>query len=133
MEDTEQQPASQRPIPAWNPLGWPLYLRVLLGVILGTVIGLAFGTREIAFGWTTAHLGTTAGLYIQPLTALATPLIFFAIVEAFVRTNITGRQGAQMFLVCAINIAVAFTIGLTILNVWQPGRAWKGQLEVPTP
>jgi Na+/H+-dicarboxylate symporter len=65
-------------------------------------------------------------LYIRLLTALATPLIFFAIVDAFVRTQITGRQGLKMLLVCSVNIAAAFAIGLTILNVWQPGRSWRG-------
>ncbi len=110
----------------WNPLGWPLYLRVLLGVVAGTAIGLAFGSREIALGWNNSHLGMVAGLYIQLLTALATPLIFLAIVEAFVRTHISGRQGLKMFFICALNICVAFVIGLVILNTWQPGRAWQG-------
>ena len=128
MEETQELP-NRGSRGTWNPLRWPLYLRVLLGVVLGTVIGMSFGTREIAFGWTTEHLGAIASLYIQLLTALATPLIFFAIVEAFVRTNITGRQGLRMFFVCAANIAVAFAIGLTILNVWQPGRSWEGKLR----
>lgn len=106
-----------------------MYLRVLLGVILGTAIGLALGSELQPPGWSTADLGAIANLYIQVLTALATPLIFFAILDAFVRTHISGRQGAKMFLICGINIAVAFAIGLTIINVWQPGRAWQGTLS----
>ncbi len=106
-----------------------MYLRVLAGVILGTSVGIAFGIENIAFGWTTAEFGVIANLYIQLLTALATPLIFFAILDAFVRTDISGRQGAKMFVICTMNIAVAFAIGLTILNVWEPGRAWQGTLE----
>lgn len=109
-------------------MAWPLYLRVLAGVILGAGIGLLFGTRSILFGCSTAQLGVLAGLYIQFLTALATPLIFFAIVEAFVQTHISGRQGLTMFLVCGLNVVVAFAIGLTILNLWQPGRTWEGSL-----
>lgn len=112
----------------WNPWRWPLYLRVLLGVLLGLSVGTAFETREILAGWTTAELGIIAGIYIQLLTTLATPLIFFAIVEAFVQTEITGRQGLKMLVICTGNIAVAFVIGLTILNVWQPGRTWQGSL-----
>jgi DAACS family dicarboxylate/amino acid:cation (Na+ or H+) symporter len=119
-----------------------LYVRVLLGVILGTVIGVAFpslrltagkldpqGTltpQVVALGWTTADLGSIASMYIDLLTALATPLIFFAVAEAFVRTNITGRQGLKMFLICAVNIIVAFAIGLTLLNTIEPGAAWQG-------
>ena len=33
-----------------------------------------------------------------------------------------------MFLICAVNVIVAYTIGLTILNVWQPGRSWHDHL-----
>lgn len=141
MSACESKPKESLPTPAWwSPLGWPLYVRVVLGVVLGAAVGYCFpavknadGTlvaRELAFGrfstgWTTADLGSIATLYIQLLTALATPLVFFAVVEAFVRTNITGRQGLKMFAICLVNIAFAFGIGLTILNVFQPGAAWK--------
>jgi len=107
----------------------PLYIRVLIGVICGTALGFGFQQREILFGYTNADLSQLAGLYVQLLTALATPLIFFAIVDAFVRTNISGRQGLKMFLICLFNIAVAFTIGLTILNLFQPGLAWNNHFQ----
>jgi DAACS family dicarboxylate/amino acid:cation (Na+ or H+) symporter len=113
----------------FNPLNWPLYGRVLLGVVLGTLIGHFFGTRPILFDVTTRHLGELGLLVIRLLTTLCTPLILFAILEAFVRTQITGRQGMRMVFICAFNIAVAFVIGLTIMNTWQPGLAWRGKLE----
>ena len=129
MASASDPPPSASPLSsAWAPWRWPMYLRVLAGVLLGAAIGLTFGTRPIAFGGTTAELGEIGGLYIQLLTALATPLIFFAILDAFVRTHITGWQGAKMFAICGLNVAVAFAIGLTIINVWQPGRAWQGTL-----
>jgi DAACS family dicarboxylate/amino acid:cation (Na+ or H+) symporter len=113
---------------AYNPLRWPLYLRVLIGVIVGATLGILFGDREIVFGWKNADLAVLGGLYIRLLTVLATPLIFFAIVDAFVQTRISGWQGLKLAFVCCINIAVAFAIGLTVLNVWQPGRTWQGTL-----
>jgi len=126
---------TESPAPAWNPLRWPLPVRVLLGVVLGVALGAYFGPNEIALGWTNENLARLGGLYIRLLTALATPLIFFAIVDAFVRTQITGWQGLKMLLACSVNIAAAFAIGLTILNVWQPGRSWRGivaeQMEAP--
>jgi Na+/H+-dicarboxylate symporter len=117
---------AESPAPAWNPLRWPLPIRVLLGVVLGVALGTCFGPNEIALGWTNEDLARLGGLYIRLLTALATPLIFFAVVDAFVRTQITGWQGLKMLLVCSVNIVAAFAIGLTILNVWQPGRSWRG-------
>ena len=128
-------PKVEQPQPnRWSPLSWPLPVKVVIGVFLGALLGY-FGSkllpsgvlepRDLGFGWTTAHLGEIAKLYIQLLTALATPLIFFAVVEAFVRTQISGRQGAKMFAICLVNIAFAFTVGLVILNVFRPGEAWQ--------
>ncbi len=134
MQSAGQETEGEWPsLSPWNPFRWPLASRVLAGVIVGASIGLIFRTREIAFGWTTMQMGIVAGLYIQLLTALATPLIFFAIVEAFVQTHISGRQGLKMFCICAVNIAVAFLIGLTILNVWQPGKTWEKTLADHSP
>ena len=78
---------------SWFPSEWPMYLRVVLSVLAGATVGLTFGQKSIAFGWTTAECGLFSSLYIQLLTTLATPLIFFAILDAFVRTHISGRQG----------------------------------------
>jgi Na+/H+-dicarboxylate symporter len=127
-DSSEIIPEIAPPSRVWNPLRWPLPVRVLIGVIVGALIGTRFGRGPIAFGWTNADSGVLAGFYIQLLTALATPLIFFAIVEAFVQTQLTGRQGLKMAAICLVNIAVAFAIGLTILNVWTPGKSWQGSL-----
>lgn len=124
MTDPNPKPA----IP-WNPWRWPLYLRVLLAVILGTLLGLQFGTSPIVFGVTTKHLGQLGLLVIRLLTTLATPLILFAVLDAFVRTHISGQLGLKMVVICLVNIAFAFTVGLAIMNLWQPGLAWHGQLE----
>lgn len=128
MNPPDEPLAAVRPRPLWNPLRWPLAARVVVGVVLGAFVGASFGRGEIAFGWKNADSGVLAGFYIQLLTALATPLIFFAIVEAFVQTQLTGRQGAKMAAICLLNIAVAFGIGLSILNFWRPGEAWRGSL-----
>jgi DAACS family dicarboxylate/amino acid:cation (Na+ or H+) symporter len=122
-EKTELDPETTRS-------GWlPLYVRLIFGVIVGAALGLVFGKDEIAFGWTNSHFGILAGLYIQLLTAMATPLIFLAIIEAFVKTDISGSQGLKMFFICAANVTVAFAIGLAILNIWQPGRSWQEEFS----
>lgn len=97
--------------------------------MIGAAIGFLFRDQPILGSWTNADNGTLAGFYIVTLTTLATPLIFFAIIEAFVHTQFTRRQGLKMFAICAVNIAAAFAIGLTILNVFQPGTKWRETFE----
>ena len=107
---------------------FPLYVRVLIGVALGTLFGLVFGERPILFGLTNKHLSDIGLLVIRLLRALAVPLIFFAVVDAFVRTAISGRQGLTLLAICAINVTIAFLIGMTLINVFRPGEAWKDRL-----
>jgi DAACS family dicarboxylate/amino acid:cation (Na+ or H+) symporter len=105
----------------------PLYARILTGVAAGAILGVVFDDRPIVLGLHNRHLGELGLLVIRLLKALAVPLIFFAILDAFVRTAISARQGGKMILVCLVNVSVAFAIGLTLMNVWRPGEAWLGQ------
>lgn len=105
----------------------PLYVRILIGVALGALLGVLFGERPIVFHVTNRHLGELGLLVIRLLKALAVPLIFFAIVDAFVRTHISARRGLRMVAICLVNVSVAMAIGLTIMNLWRPGEAWRGQ------
>jgi Na+/H+-dicarboxylate symporter len=107
----------------------PLYLRILIGVALGTTLGLLFDEGPIVLGLRNKHLGDLGLLVIRLLKALAVPLIFFAILDAFVRTQISARRGAKMILVCLVNVSVAFAIGVTIMNGWRPGEAWRGRFD----
>lgn len=106
----------------------PLYVRVLIGVALGTAFGLLFGEGSIIFGLTNQHLGDLGLLVIRLLRAMAIPLIFFGVVDAFVRTEISGRQGLKLVAICGVNVTVAFLIGMTLINTFEPGAAWKDRL-----
>lgn len=107
----------------------PLYVRILLGVLVGTALGLAFGEDQVLPGVSTKDLGDAGMLVVRLLKALAVPLIFFAIVDALLRSDISARSGARLLLICLFNVAVAFTIGLSLLNLLRPGDRWRGRLE----
>ncbi|MEO8361765.1 MAG: dicarboxylate/amino acid:cation symporter [Vicinamibacteria bacterium] len=106
----------------------PLYIRVLIGVLLGTACGLLFGDGPILFNVTNQDLGALGLLVIRLLRALAVPLIFFGVVDAFVRTEISGRQGLKLVAICVFNVGIAFLIGMTLINTFKPGEAWKDRL-----
>jgi DAACS family dicarboxylate/amino acid:cation (Na+ or H+) symporter len=107
----------------------PLFARVLIGVALGAFVGVAFGTGEIVLGATTADLGALGLLVIRVLRMLAVPLVLFAVLDAIVRTEISGRMGGRLIVICMFNVSVAFAIGLALMNTIEPGNAWHGQLD----
>lgn len=51
----------------------------------------------------------------------AIPLIFFAILDALIRISLPFRQGIKLLGICLVNVCVAMTISLVIMNTWQPG------------
>ncbi len=107
----------------------PLYVQVLLGVALGALVGVLFKESPILGSITTKDLGLLGMLVIRLLKTLAAPLILFAILDAFIKTRITGRDGARLVAICFGNLMVAFAIGLTIMNVLKPGLSWRDHLD----
>ena len=107
----------------------PLFAQVLAGVTVGAGLGIAFGTDPIALGVGNEQLGDLGLLVIRLLKALAVPLVLFAIVDAFLKTNISGRAGLKLLLICAVNVSVAFAIGLTLMNVLRPGDGSRAAFQ----
>ncbi len=102
--------------------GLPLYIRILIGVAFGTAAGLAFGERAAAAG----DLGM---LVVTLLKTLATPLILFAVLDAFLRTRIPARKGVKLIAISLTNATVAIAIGLTVANLLHGGDQWRGRID----
>jgi Na+/H+-dicarboxylate symporter len=111
----------------WTPP--PLYLQVLIAVTCGVVLGETFGQEPYLGGLRNEDLGQLGLLVVTLLKMLAIPLIFFAILDAFIRTNLPLRQGAKLLVICLVNVTVAMTIGLVIMNIWKPGLVWYGHVD----
>jgi Na+/H+-dicarboxylate symporter len=107
----------------------PLYGRVLIGAILGISFGILFKNEAYLLGLKNEDLGQLGMLVVRLLKALAIPLILFAILDAFIHTDITARHGGRLLLICLVNVSVAMAIGLTIMNTFEPGKEWSGKLE----
>src|SRR4051812_37517300 len=107
----------------------PLWIRVIIAVALGSLMGAIFKTDPIIFGIPTDHLGQIGMLPVKLLRALAIPLIFFAILDGFVKTAIPLHRAGKLILICLINVSAAMCIGLIILNSLHPGRQWQGKID----
>lgn len=107
----------------------PLYTQVLIAVAGGALLGVLFGQEPYWGGLRNEQLGKLGLFVVTLLKTLAIPLIFFAILDALIRTSIPLRQGGKLVLICLVNVTVAMTIGLAIMNTWQPGLAWLGHVD----
>lgn len=83
---------------------------MMLGILLGILLGPKAST-----------LGIVAKYIVEIIKALATPLLFFAIFDAFVSVNLKGKGFFWLIAVCLINACCAIAIALTISNVFKPG------------
>ena len=110
--------------PESRPGGLPLFVWVIGAAILAVPVGL-FAPR-VVFGVNVAtQLEIFPTLIIRALTALATPLVFLAILSAIVTNDVRGRQGGRMMLYYLINTIVAIAIGLFASNLVHPGAGAK--------
>lgn len=109
--------------------GLPLGAQVVLGVVGGIALGQIFRDQPWLGRYSNEDLGGVGLLVIRLLKALATPLILLAVLDSFLTTAIGGRVFARFALICLVNITVAMTIGLTLLNLLQPGVAWRGHIQ----
>ncbi len=107
----------------------PLYLQVLIAVVCGAALGILFGQEPYWGGLRNEQLGKLGLVVVSLLKTLAVPLIFFAILDALIRTSLPLRQGAKLLGICLVNVSVAMVIGLVIMNTWRPGLQWYGHVE----
>jgi DAACS family dicarboxylate/amino acid:cation (Na+ or H+) symporter len=82
------------------------------------VLGAAFGAWQ---GDRAAPLGQIGSVIIDLIKALAAPLLLFAVLDAFMRTEVRARSGLIMVGISLVNAALALTIGPTLSNLLRPG------------
>ena len=92
----------------------PLAGRIVVAMVLGMVAGLILGERAEPL----AKLGS---LIIDMIKGLAGPLLLFAVIDAFLRTEVRARSARSMVAIALINAVIALAIGLVLSNTLQPG------------
>ena len=94
---------------------FPLYLQIIVALLAGLIVGPLLGKQA-------APLGELGRLVVQLIKGVATPLLFFAIVNAILRAEVQGRGALRMLGAAVLNASVALSIGLLISNVLRPGQ-----------
>jgi Na+/H+-dicarboxylate symporter len=109
----------------------PLWAQLAVALAAGAAVGAVLGARAAA-------LGELALLFVRLLKLLATPLVFFAIVDTFVSTRLPLRRGLLLLPLSALNAAVAAAIALAVAHLLPLGRfvdvaALRALVAAPSP
>lgn len=88
-----------------------LVAALLLGLVLGTVLNPSV----------TQGLALPGKLFIQVIKAIATPLLFFAILDSFLSIQIKGKDLIKMLIIASVNGFAALVVALTLSNIFKPG------------
>ncbi|MEI7576995.1 MAG: dicarboxylate/amino acid:cation symporter [Armatimonadota bacterium] len=88
---------------------------ILVGIAAGIVVGLLVGKQA-------APLGNIGKFYITLIKAVAAPLLFFAILDAIITSDVKILQAKRFLGVIAVNTVLATIIGMGLANLIQPGR-----------
>lgn len=111
----------------------PLYLRILGGCALGLLIGLLIPQLAALLEWLGPAYAVSAKSLVLPLEipsklvlrllgALATPLVFMAIVQALMQAQLPKGSALRLIRLLVLNTLVAICIGLLVANVLRPGK-----------
>jgi len=102
---------------------FPLYAQIFLAVTLGSLLGAVAGREPFVPGghFGNDDLGQLAVLLTTILKTLASPLIFRRPGRFLAHADHVAA-GSKLLLFCLINVTAAMTIGLFVMNTWQPGE-----------
>lgn len=93
----------------------PLLIQLLLALVAGGLVGAVVGPRA-------AVLGRLALWFVALLKLLATPLVFFAIVDTLATTRLPLKRALVLLPVSAVNALVAAGIALGLTRALPLGR-----------
>jgi Na+/H+-dicarboxylate symporter len=109
----------------------PLLAQILIALALGGLCGAFFGARAAA-------LGELALLFVKLLRILATPLVFFAVIDTFVGTRLPAGRALVLLPLSLMNALVSAGIAIGLLHALPLGRLvdlprLRAIVDVPSP
>jgi Na+/H+-dicarboxylate symporter len=105
-----------------------LHTQVGLALVLGLVVGIVarllapMGFPTVAFG---EGIGVVGDIFLRLLKMIIIPLIFTSLVcgvASLGDARSVGRVGLRTVLYYTLSTTLAISVGLTLVNVFQPGK-----------
>lgn len=104
------------------------YQKLHWKIIIGLILGLVWGLLSSVLNWnefTVDYIGPFGTIFVNLLKLIAVPLVLASLVVGVSSLNDMtklSRMGGKTIGIYLITTVLAITIGLTIVNVMQPGK-----------
>jgi len=104
------------------------YQKLHWKIIIGLILGLVWGLLSSLLNWnefTVDYIGPFGTIFVNLLKLIAVPLVLASLVVGVSSLNDMAklsRMGGKTIGIYLITTILAITIGLTIVNVMQPGK-----------
>lgn len=102
-----------------------LHWQILIGLVLGLIWGLIASVWGLS-SFTVDYVKPFGTIFVNLLKLIAVPLVLASLIVGVTNLNdVTklSRMGGKTILFYMITTVFAITIGLTVVNVMQPGKA----------
>ena len=105
-------------------------------VLIGLALGVAYAWASIRFGWnqfTLDYIQPLGDIFINILKLIAVPLVLFSIIGGVASLGDVkklGRLGAKTLGLYLLTTFFAVSLGLVLVNIFQPGAGAKEDLKV---
>ena len=104
-------------------------------VLIGLALGVGFAWASIQFGWnsfTLNYIQPLGDIFINILKLIAVPLVLFSIIGGVASLGDVkklGRLGAKTLGLYLLTTFFAVTLGLVLVNIFQPGTGASEDLK----
>ena len=109
----------------------PLHFQIIIGLVLGVVWAFLsgyLGWREFTIDW----IAPFGQIFVNLLKLIAVPLVLFSIIDGIAGLSDTkslGRMGIKTLGLYLITTVTAISIGLILVNTFQPGKRINPELQ----
>lgn len=110
------------------------YQKLHWKIIIGMVLGLLWGILAVAMGWqdfTLDWISPWGKIFINMLKLIAVPLVLTSLIVGVASLSDIkklSRMGGKTIGIYLLTTAVAVTIGLAAVNIFQPGKSIPAEL-----
>ena len=103
----------------------PLHIQIVVGLIAGLVVGISMIYFSVPPSYTVDYIKPIGTIFVNGLKMIAVPLVLASLIVGVASlgdVSKLSRMGGRTIMIYVLTTIVAITVGLTIVNLIDPGH-----------